>query len=82
LSEILTVATIAGSTLLLPLTREGRPSKDARRQLRPTGRSLVTETDAQRIAREEAYWNAPRLFGFGLVFLAACIVFIYVMSSI
>jgi hypothetical protein len=42
----------------------------------------VTETDEQRIAREEAYWNGPRLFGFGLAFLAACIVLIYILSSI
>jgi hypothetical protein len=42
----------------------------------------VTETQEARIAREEAYWNAPRLFAFGLVFLAACIVLIYALSSI
>jgi len=42
----------------------------------------VTESTEARIAREEAYWNAPRLFGFGLTFLGACIVFIYILSSI
>jgi hypothetical protein len=42
----------------------------------------VTESDEERIAREEAYWNGPRLFGFGLAFLAACLVIIYVMASI
>jgi hypothetical protein len=42
----------------------------------------VSESNEARIAREEAYWNAPRLFGFGLVFLAACIVLIYILSSI
>jgi hypothetical protein len=42
----------------------------------------VTETHEQRIAREEAYWNGPRLFGFGLAFLGACIVVIYILSSI
>jgi hypothetical protein len=42
----------------------------------------VTESNEARIAREEAYWNGPRLFGFGLTFLAACIVFIYILSSI
>jgi hypothetical protein len=42
----------------------------------------VTESDEQRIAREEAYWTGPRLFGFGLAFLGVCIVVIYTMSSI
>jgi hypothetical protein len=42
----------------------------------------VAENDQARIAREEAYWTGPRLFGFGLTFLAACIVVIYIMSSI
>jgi hypothetical protein len=42
----------------------------------------VSETHEQRIAREEAYWTGPRLFGFGLVFLAACIVVIYILASI
>jgi hypothetical protein len=42
----------------------------------------VTDTQAQRIAREEAYWNAPRLFGLGLAFLGACLVVIYVIASI
>ncbi|HKU40400.1 MAG TPA: hypothetical protein VJR89_19700 [Polyangiales bacterium] len=42
----------------------------------------MSESHEARIAREEAYWNGPRLFGFGLVFLAACIVVIYIMSSI
>lgn len=43
---------------------------------------VVSETQEQRIAREEAYWNGPRLFGFGLVFLATCLVIIYLMASI
>jgi hypothetical protein len=42
----------------------------------------VSETHEERIAREEAYWTGPRLFGFGLVFLAVCIVVIYILSSI
>ena len=42
----------------------------------------MSETHEARIAREEAYWNAPRLFAFGLVFLAACIVLIYALSCI
>jgi hypothetical protein len=44
--------------------------------------SVVTESHEERIAREEAYWTGPRLFGFGLSFLAACLVFIYFLSSI
>ena len=42
----------------------------------------MSESDQARIAREESYWNGPRLFGFGLAFLGACIVFIYILSSI
>ena len=42
----------------------------------------MTESQEERIAREEAYWTGPRLFGFGLAFLAACLVVIYVMASI
>jgi len=42
----------------------------------------VAETHEERIAREEAYWTGPRLFGFGLVFLACCVVLIYILSSI
>ena len=42
----------------------------------------MSESHEARIAREEAYWTGPRLFGFGLAFLAACIVFIYVLASI
>lgn len=42
----------------------------------------MTESHAERIAREEAYWTGPRLFGFGLAFLAACVVVIYIMASI
>lgn len=42
----------------------------------------MTETHEQRIAREEAYWNAPRLFALGFAFLGACIVLIYLMASV
>jgi hypothetical protein len=42
----------------------------------------VTESDEARIAREEAYWTGPRLFAFGLAFLAMCLVIIYLLSSI
>lgn len=42
----------------------------------------MSESNEARIAREEAYWNGPRLFAFGLVFLAACVVVIYILSSI
>ncbi|HEX2678437.1 MAG TPA: hypothetical protein VHM19_17415 [Polyangiales bacterium] len=37
---------------------------------------------AARIAREEEYWNAPRLFAFGIAFLGACVVLIYVLSCL
>jgi hypothetical protein len=42
----------------------------------------VSESHEERIAREEAYWNGPRLFLFGLLFLAFCLVMIYLMASI
>ena len=42
----------------------------------------MSETQEERIAREEAYWTAPRLFAFGLTFLTVAISFIYTMSSI
>lgn len=42
----------------------------------------MSETQEQRIAREEAYWTGPRLFGFGLVFLGICLVIIYILASI
>ena len=42
----------------------------------------MTEPHDQRIAREEAYWSAPRLFGLGFAFLGACVVLIYVMASV
>lgn len=43
---------------------------------------MTEETDEARIARQEAYWDAPRLFGFGLSFLFVCIVVIYILSSV
>ena len=42
----------------------------------------MSESNEARIAREEAYWNGPRLFGFGLAFLAMCVVLIYILASI
>jgi hypothetical protein len=42
----------------------------------------VSESHEQRIAREEATWNAPKLFALGFIFLAVCIATIYVMASI
>ena len=42
----------------------------------------MSEDHEARIAREEEYWTGPRLFGFGLAFLAVCIVIIYILSSI
>ena len=34
-----------------------------------------------RIAQEEEYWNAPRLFVAGFAFLGVCIVVIYLMAT-
>jgi hypothetical protein len=42
----------------------------------------VSESQEQRIARQEAYWTAPKLFACGIAFLAACVVAIYAMASI
>jgi hypothetical protein len=43
----------------------------------------VTQVDdEQRIAREEKYWNAPRLFTLGFAFLGVCLVVIYVMATV
>jgi hypothetical protein len=41
----------------------------------------VTDSQDQRIQKEEQEWNAPRLLGLGFVFLAICIGLIYAMSS-
>jgi hypothetical protein len=41
----------------------------------------VSETDEQRIAREESTWNAPKLFALGFIFLGLCIALIYAMAS-
>jgi hypothetical protein len=37
---------------------------------------------AARIAAEEEYWTAPRLFAFGFSFLGTSVVVIYVLSCI
>jgi hypothetical protein len=42
----------------------------------------LKESHEDRISREEQYWNAPRLFRLGLLFLAAAIAFIYFIASI
>ena len=47
----------------------------------PHGRRDVT-TNQERIAKEEEYWNGPRLFGLGIAFLTASIIVIYILSSI
>lgn len=39
-------------------------------------------THEERIAREEEYWNGPRLFVLGLAFLAASIATIYGLACI
>jgi hypothetical protein len=43
---------------------------------------LHVKNSDERIAREEEYWTAPRLFGMGFAFLGACIVLIYLMSHV
>lgn len=45
----------------------------------------MSQTQAEhdaRIAAEEDYWTAPRLFAFGFAFLGASVVLIYVLSCI
>ena len=42
----------------------------------------MTETNDQRIAREEAKWDAPRLFVLAFGFLAVAIAFIYAIASL
>jgi hypothetical protein len=42
----------------------------------------VTDSYEERIAREEAYWNAPRLLTLGFVFLGACIALIMLMAEL
>lgn len=42
----------------------------------------MSESHEARIEREEAYWTGPRLFGFGLAFLALCLVIIYALASL
>ncbi|MGD8860774.1 MAG: hypothetical protein PVI30_12260 [Myxococcales bacterium] len=42
----------------------------------------MSESHEQRIAREEAYWTAPRLFALGFTFLGTCIALIYLCASI
>jgi preprotein translocase subunit Sss1 len=41
----------------------------------------MSDSQEHRIAREEEYWTAPKLLGFGLVFLGICIVVIYLMAT-
>jgi hypothetical protein len=57
-----------------------KPQRLSRRPL--TSEADVSESQEQRIAREEASWNAPKLFALGFIFLAVCIATIYVMASI
>lgn len=42
----------------------------------------MSDKEEQRIAREEAEWNAPKLFILGFVFLTIAIGVIYGLSSI
>lgn len=43
---------------------------------------MATESDDLRVAREEEYWNAPRLFRLGFVFLGICLVVIYLLAKL
>ena len=42
----------------------------------------MSESNQQRIAREEEYWTGPRLFALGLGFMAVAVAFIYFIASI
>lgn len=45
----------------------------------------MSESEAQReqrIAREEAYWNGPRLMVFGYVVLGVCIFTIWCLANV
>jgi len=50
------------------------------------GRTAVNaklkQSDEDRISREEAHWNTPRLLKLGFIFLGACLIFIYFIASI
>ena len=48
----------------------------------PNDEAAVSQSDEQRIAREEQEWTAPKLFGLGFVFLGICIAVIYAMASV
>jgi hypothetical protein len=41
----------------------------------------VSNSEEQRIAKEEEYWTTPRLLRFGLVFLGICIAVLYVLAT-
>ena len=42
----------------------------------------MTQSDEQRIARQEQYWTTPRLLVLGLSFLGLCLVAIYAIASL
>ena len=42
----------------------------------------LKQSDEDRISREEAHWNTPRLLKLGFIFLGACLIFIYFIASI
>lgn len=42
----------------------------------------MSSSDEERIAREEEYWTAPRLFIFGFALLGAAITLIVVMANL
>lgn len=42
----------------------------------------MSESHEARIAREEEYWTAPRLFAFGISFIVVSVIVIYTLSSL
>ncbi|MDD9936770.1 MAG: hypothetical protein OXT09_24370 [Myxococcales bacterium] len=42
----------------------------------------MSDPHETRIAREEAYWNGPKLITLGFVFLGFCLVLIYISAII
>jgi hypothetical protein len=41
----------------------------------------VSNSEEQRIAKEEEYWTTPRLLRFGLVFLGIAIAVLYALAT-
>lgn len=63
------------------LTRQAAPSIYPLVSTQPKRGTVAFDSNDSRIAREEEYWNAPRLFRLGFVFLGICLVVIYAMAK-